>query len=965
MASSGSVFSETLNSITTTKLDELSKKRARFEEQLSTVRGALQTEQNPLQRLFVAVEGAKVCLGVKTAPQMVKDVYGNDRLGRSLGGTGNPKLETDLNNVDRFLEQARFDPSISTGLLSELETTVLRHLTVQSLKYRYATLYGQVVTEWLSSETAAAQTSTENVDMAEAFEDIPGAQKLESRAEWEKSVFEPFEADVPALKAYLTDLFGAESTENNEIPKAFHALQESVERFEDAMAAPQPFNQDSLRWTVNGLLSSDLLTDEKRAVLKDFLGHQVVLTEIADVLNMRMAALQDWSWGDHVLVEQRKRINGTYSIHLHEDLLQAIFLQFIGVKLCVFFKKALKQFFKATMFKKLSTVVPAVDRKRRQYYLGRRSNKRSVVSRRRMYYQRYYFLYQLPAFETQQTHTAEGEEEADAAPRPSGRTKQTARRSTGGKAPRKQLVSTDDFVDYSDVEEDDDYDDDGYTDSDDDYDDHVPLDTVKNPMEAKQTILHLLSTEIAINTRLHGEITCFRSAFDQWNPSLPHSTILTILEFFGISTKWLAFFRKFLEAPLKFADEPSVGTRTRRRGMPGSHSLSDAFGELALFCLDFSVARATDGAFLHRIYDSFWFWSPDHAKCVKAWNTVTAFAGIMGVSLSETASGTVRISRNSGSSHQLVRCHPSLPLGDIRWGFLYLDSASGRFQIDQTLIDTHIKDLRRQLQSKGGSVFSWIRAWNVYATTYFTTNFGKPANCFGREHVDNILGTYERIHRVLFSSNSKSVVEYVKALLEERFGASDIPDGFIFFPIELGGLELKNPFVGPLLIRDSVLENPAELLDSFEEAENAAYAKAKQRFETSGRAFRKDRRWAPDTDKETFMSFEEYTRYREDMSYGYQDELVNVFDKLMRRPAEVDITASVDVLDGINNGLQGKNTRGIIYPWACMDPYWKSVTQLYGPDLMDRFGSLNIVDAGLLPIGMVSLFKGKRTQWSD
>jgi hypothetical protein len=48
-----------------------------------------------------------------------------------------------------------------------------------------------------------------------------------------------------------------------------------------------------------------------------------------------------------------------------------------------------------------------------------------------------------------------------------------------------------------------------------------------------------------------------------------------------------------------------------------------------------------------------------------------------------------------------------------------------------------------------------------------------------------------------------------------------------------------------------------------------------------------------------------------------------------------------------------------------MDPYWKFVTQLYGPDVIERFGNLDIVDAGLLPIGMVSLFKGKRTQWSD
>lgn len=46
-----------------------------------------------------------------------------------------------------------------------------------------------------------------------------------------------------------------------------------------------------------------------------------------------------------------------------------------------------------------------------------------------------------------------------------------------------------------------------------------------------------------------------------------------------------------------------------------------------------------------------------------------------------------------------------------------------------------------------------------------------------------------------------------------------------------------------------------------------------------------------------------------------------------------------------------------------MDPYWKWIAQMYGPEMTERFGGLNVVDFGLLPIGMVSMFRQRRTKW--
>lgn len=46
-----------------------------------------------------------------------------------------------------------------------------------------------------------------------------------------------------------------------------------------------------------------------------------------------------------------------------------------------------------------------------------------------------------------------------------------------------------------------------------------------------------------------------------------------------------------------------------------------------------------------------------------------------------------------------------------------------------------------------------------------------------------------------------------------------------------------------------------------------------------------------------------------------------------------------------------------------MDAYWKWMAELYGPEMIDRFGGLSVVESGLLPIGMVGLFRDQKVKW--
>lgn len=80
-----------------------------------------------------------------------------------------------------------------------------------------------------------------------------------------------------------------------------------------------------------------------------------------------------------------------------------------------------------------------------------------------------------------------------------------------------------------------------------DYDDDEDVTFRRSHTDMKQSMLHLLSTEIVLNTGLHKNLCIIRSDFKRFGLSLSHSTIFAVMKFFGVSPKWLGVFRNALE----------------------------------------------------------------------------------------------------------------------------------------------------------------------------------------------------------------------------------------------------------------------------------------------------------------------------------------------------------------------------------------------------------------------------------
>ncbi|PKS05105.1 hypothetical protein jhhlp_008472 [Lomentospora prolificans] len=1003
MASSGSVFSQTLQEITTTKLEELSKRYASYEKSKSTLLAALEAAKTPIDRLELLSKGVKQCLSLAV-----------DKHGEIVGGqTKHPGLEKKLKNLDRFFAQARYDPSVSNDMMKAWEASLIEHLDTQSLKFQYASLYGQLVSEWLSTEQSAQRRAPGTGDSG-AADSAARKEKLEMRKAWEAVVFSESGVNPDQVSGYLDGTFGQDRPNREQVLRALKTLRDRVAAFENTMNRPNQFTQDTLTWTINGLLTSGILSPDQRDVLRDFKANPIILAEVADVLNMRLAALDSWSWGDMVGVEQDRLISGIYNIRMHEDILQAIFLQFIGVQWSVLFKDLFRVFRKTKgAWKFKGKDVPLAKRRRLQQQLGGAlHSSNSLQARRHGIYTGGYFVSNLLTRHDQQRAGTEGEHEVEYGRRPAPSqaplpknqqmqqqmTQQMQQQMNQQRAqqmaqqrhfqqksqmrPAAQMAASDPssfgssnsfgmsagfspkYGMPSDLDEE----------SDGDWEsDHGPEDM--KPFALKQEILHLLATEIALNTKLHGEITAFHCVFERWNSLLPHETILSFLRFWGVSPSWLGFFSKFLKAPLKWMDaEEGTPVRERRRGAPASHVLTELFGEAVLFGLDFAVNQATSGNVLWRVQDDLWFWSPEHNNAIEAWKVVEEFVAVIGVPIDGTKTGSVRISDNPDVALPLGE---SLPEGDIRWGFLALSPETGRFDIDQSLVDTHIEDLLKQLQEKEKSVFSFVQTWNSYASTFFSSNFGIPANCFGRGHVDKMLETHHRIQKRIFSAltegsdqPSASIADYLKKILRDRFGAKDVPDGFLYFPAELGGLDLKSPFITLLQIRDDVLESTDETFAALAKSERDAYQNALQAFisgkTSKKRAFGGQMAIAP-PETEAFLSFEDYVLYREEFDFRHPFQVKDAFNQLMKKPTEqsIDLSQSPEIQAAVAQIMQTSTSPSVAAKLLKLkEPYWKWVMIMYGQEIFGRFGGLNIVEPGLLPMGMVSIFKESKVQWS-
>lgn len=921
-------FSSTLSAITQIKLEALSKKRAAFTAQVASL------------PLSAAASSSSSLTDVKAAEERARKLLG-------AAGKYNGLDRQQQRRVRQGLELARNDHSISAATINAFGDEMARAFEHEERRFAYADLFAKLLQEWLAAEGAdgsegavtAEVELTAKKEEKEAreeegtnaaagrsspeFEKVGRKEMYEQRAKFEEYVFSEPNTDSAAVKAYLTELF------NEEEGKL--ALDELRKRMKsECEKSGQPLKEGDVKRTIKSLIRANLLSNEKHATLREFASNRVVLKEIADVLNMQLEALAEWSWpAEGVPIDMRRQLNGKYRVYMDEDLLDALLLQHIGTKWAEIFKDAFYTFQGSPAWKSdIAEPLSKEEAERRQYFLDEKSNTnlRTIEKARAREQRERYFMNQL------------------------------------GSALKDGSVYGDD---HNESDSDDD-----------DCGNDSTTNKKKQPQQnLKQNLLHLVATENLLNVQVHGSNTIVQSDFEWFGPSLSHASILATLEFFGVNKRWLNFFEAFLRAPLRFvADGSAAEVRTRTRGVPISHALSDALGEVLLFPMDYAVNKKADGLFLYRIHDDFWWWSRQPTQCTDAWMAMKEFASAVGLSFNMEKTGAVAIN---------TPLLPSLPVGRVRWGFLTLSpDDGGRFAIDQAAVDLHIAELRLQLAACR-SVFSWVLAYNKYMR-FFANNFGRRAvSCLGTRHMDEVASTLERIHGELFSKHDGSPIAYLGDEIRSRFNVEyTIPGGWFYWPTRLGGLELRNPFTALSGFRElyprrrinddpySELARDAELFDHDPARDfkgrmcndEIEYRRLVRQWPDAAAADTKDAALAARYANQPFMPLKEYLRGRETRSnkwYQLYQNCVGGFSRngLVEGPPQV-VTAvsALTVYEPL--GADSAD-------WDELDDYWQFILSIWGPEMVNTWGGLEVVREGTLPVGMVSVWRNMRVTWEQ
>ncbi|KAF1958099.1 hypothetical protein CC80DRAFT_547147 [Byssothecium circinans] len=466
----------------------------------------------------------------------------------SLYGITPKSSDIFIENLERFVHQAKHDPSVSDTLLRDWQSKLEQELDISSSKYEYAALFGKLVIEWIKHPNPAVSTPTgsdrvsndSDTEMSDSFDAVGRKEMYEQRREWESYAFIERKMDHDKIDVYLNDIFGT-TLQAKKIKKSpLQNLRDSMKvvmDFKSDLQTPkrklvnsesetsgltQRFTIEKLKSCIKGVLHSDLLTGKKREALADLLNQPAVLTELQDVLNMDLEGLDQWTWAPSpVPLHMRRQLNGKYRVYMDEETHQAILLHFIGKTWAVALKRAFTAFYHSGAWLQASyRTMSKKARQRRDYFISG-STPNTVRNFRRKQYQEKYFMTQLPdnAFDDYRDYAAEDQDETPS--------------------------------------------------------------SLNSPHATKQAMLRLVTTEMLLNTKVYGEFLVIQSDFKWFGPSLPHDTIFAVLKFFGVPGKWLRFFKKFLEAPVVFAqDGPGAEAQVRKCGIPKLAVI--AFGHLDL-----------------------------------------------------------------------------------------------------------------------------------------------------------------------------------------------------------------------------------------------------------------------------------------------------------------------------------------------------------------------------------------------
>ncbi|XP_021956016.1 uncharacterized protein LOC110852291 isoform X2 [Folsomia candida] len=865
-----------------------------------------------------------------------------------------------IENLKSVLTNSAEDPSISDQLITAWTTRVQGEVEFSLRKCEYSYLYGSLLSEWLEAEERRRKKGVaEPGEVSPAEATTPSTPKADDSASRDKALStltsllftppsESTSFNAATFRAFLSqELFSfGENVAGETVLK--QVIKDTETFFKPENYYISTFDVQSC---IKGLCSEELLSSEKKAALKELSDNADALEEVASLLTTRLKNLDRWEWPSNISsepTELRRGLAGEYKPFLNEDIITALFLQYVGVEWAAYFKRQFFAIYDSKGWMREDCKPTSVEGYRGQFF-------RSA------------FLSALPNSVAEQENknkeeyarveAMDMEYEADDFELLSSAGPSTANFAFGGaaggpSAPRAMLMSKKMARRAP-----------------------PPPPPPPSDVDFKQQFLHLLTTEIKLNATLRPTtpLLVVQADLDSFSPSVIHDAALIALQFLGVSDDWIKFFGKFLTPEIHFGKD-GAGARKVVRGVPTAHALSNLFGETLLFLLDFLVNRKCDGLRIYRISDELWFWHHSAPTITSAWTTILTFGEMIGLKVNEARSGSVSVFSGeqfvekfgpietsttdtpTASLPKMVAGPAPLPQKSIHWGYLQLGS-NGVWHIDTAAVAKFLTEMKTLLD-KADCVLEWINIFNKYFT-FFIRNFGKSAVASGKQHLDQIVTALNQIYAGLGGSGRDpvSLLRSKFAILGD-FGGGELVDGWVYWPLERGGLGLVNPFIAVMALRETFAEAekgaPLDLdFSRLPQEDRMKWEELKKQWEQNygpvqpvgGQMFGVPHRPHP---PQKLPTWEEYVASREtDLAHWYYRYL-----HLLERPGPKYPPVS-DTYHTLGQEVRGDELERNYFMW---------LYSYYEPQLRGHFGSVTFINAKLLPMSMIATIQKSKVR---
>jgi reverse transcriptase-like protein len=381
-------------------------------------------------------------------------------------------------------------------------------------------------------------------------------------------------------------------------------------------------------------------------------------------------------------------------------------------------------------------------------------------------------------------------------------------------------------------------------------------------------------------------------------PTLPHDLLLAILRRFGFTERELGFMRRYLRVRIDEAGDGEGGqVRVARAGVAHHRRLSDLLGELVLRLMDIYVERAARVQVI-RFIDDITLLAASPEEAVKAWEAVRSFCAACGLTLNLEKCGTVCVGGGALPSE--------LPQRAPRWLLLTLD-AQGHWQVDAAGLEVELERARQQI-THAPSILERVRQYN--ATLAHLEQSLAIAAPLGETHRESVRAAYARCQNTLFGSGTDTV-STLRGMIRERFVGNgvtaELPEAWLYWPITAGGLGLRQ---GQLRV--------ASYAEGFARRTPVAVPD-----ERPGDWQRRNNPWA-----------------------RFYSSLLAAVSPVAPVPNTMMETL---VKDFISRGAELSAGQQ-----KTLSPYWRWVLYLYGPQILEAFGTFRFLFSELVPLQILT-----------